>query len=460
MMKTISTYLFILTLLLVGVAHADDEAVSTVTTAVPAEQASSVADTATKPEWYSLHIQGTSITQGHPQFSSAIPDGPESMKSHGQTATGNDTTLFAGLRIGDLELYANPEMDQGFGLSDTQGTAGFTNGEAGKVGMLDPYFRLQRLFGRYVFGLGGESREIEGDINQLSGARDADNVTLTLGKFSVIDIFDNNSYAHDPRSDFLNWSMIDMGAFDYAADSWGYSYGGAAEWTQSWWTLRAGLFDMSRQPNEKYLVRGFGQYQTIVEAEERHQVFDNPGKVKALLFLSSANMGSYEDAMALANQTGMPPSTALVRHWQTRPGGGINAEQQILPDLGAFLRASINDGTKETYEFTEINRSLSGGLSVKGDRWGRTDDTIGFGGALNAISSQARQYLAAGGQGILIGDGQLPSYAGEHIIEAYYRAALTKGIDATADYQRVMNPAYDAVRGPIDFYAIRLHVEY
>lgn len=411
-------------------------------------------------QWYSIFLQGTSTTQYHPAFSRSIPDGPNSMKSHEQTATTDDATLFLGVHLGDLELYANPEMDQGFGLSNTLGVAGYTSGEAYKIGATEPYFRMQRLFGRYLFNLGGESQAVEDGPNQLAGSHDADNVILTLGKFAVTDIFDNNTYAHDPRADFLNWSIIDMGAFDYAADSWGYTYGGTAEWTQSWWTLRAGLFDLSRQPNDKYLVRGLGQYQTILEAEGRHQIFDRPGKIKALFFFTAADMGSYEDALTLASQTATTPNTALVRRWQARPGGGINVEQQIMPDLGAFLRASMNDGTKEAYEFTEINRSVSGGLSLNGDRWSRPDDTIGLGGSLNAISNEARQYFAAGGQGILIGDGQLPSYAGEQIIEAYYKATLMTGITATADYQLVINPAYDAVRGPINFFAIRLHGEY
>ncbi|MGB9154148.1 MAG: carbohydrate porin [Alphaproteobacteria bacterium] len=437
-----ASVLLVLMFPFVGLAYADDDAAETT------------------PGWYSLHIQGTSTTQGHPSFHSGIPDGSESMGSPAETATTNDITLFAGVRLGGLEIYADPEMDQGFGLSKTFGVAGYTSGEAYKVGAYDPYFQLPRLFGRTIVGLGGETQTVEDGPNQLAGSHDADNVTLTFGKFSVVDIFDNNSYAHDPRADFMNWSIIDMGAFDYAASSWGYTYGGTAEWNQSWWTLRGGLFDLSRIPNDKYLVRGFGEYQTVFEAEERHQLFDNPGKVKALFFMNSANMGSYEDALTLASQTGTIPNTALVRHWQTRPGGGINIEQQIMPDLGAFLRASMNDGTKEAYEFSEINQSLSGGLSLKGNRWKREDDTVGLGGSVNAISSEARQYLAAGGQGILIGDGQLPSYAGEQIIEAYYKATLMPGIATTADYQRVINPAYDAARGPIDFFAVRLHIEY
>lgn len=458
-MKKITTLSLVLVfLLLTSRVHADDQIVTPSDTSESNEQTS--LEPSEKQEWYNLHIQGTYTTQGHPSFHSAFPDGPESMKSKQEMAETADVTLFAGMRLGNLELYANPEMDQGYGLSNTLGVAGYTSGEAYKIGMYSPYFRMPRMFGRYVTGLGGETQSVEDDLNQLPGHHDSDNVTLTFGKFSVVDVFDTNTYAHDPKSDFFNWSIIDMGTFDYAADSWEYTYGGAAEWNQSWWTLRGGVFDMSRQPNEKYLVRGFGEYQIVGEAEERHQILGNPGKVKPLFFLTSANMGSYEDALALANQTGSIPNTALVRRKQFRPGGGLNIEQQIMPDLGTFLRAGMNDGTKEAYDFTEINQSISGGFSLKGKHWNRDDDSIGVGGAINAISKEARQYLAAGGQGIIIGDGQLTSYSGEQIIEVYYKATLITGIAATMDYQHVANPAYDTARGPIDVYGIRLHAEY
>lgn len=413
-----------------------------------------------EPEWYSLHIQGTYTTQGHPRFRSAIPDGAQSMQSRREMAETADVTLFAGVRLGDLELYANPEMDQGFGPSETFGVGGYTTGESYKVGEYSPYVRLPRLFARYVVGLGGERVAVEDGPNQLGGDKDSDNITVTIGKFSVVDIFDANTYAHDPKADFLNWSIIEMGAFDYAAESWGFTYGAAAEWTQDWWTLRAGVFDMSRQPNDKYLDRGFGQYQSVVEAEERHAVFGNPGKVKALFFLTSAKQGLYSEAVALAPQTGGTPDTSAVVRHRLRPGGGINVEQQILPDLGAFLRASMNDGTTAEFDFTDINRSVSGGVSLKGERWGRPDDILGLGGAVNAISHQARQYFAAGGMGGLVGDGQLPSYSPERIVEAYYKATIVPGIALTLDYQHMVNPGYDTVRGPIDFYAFRLHGEY
>lgn len=415
---------------------------------------------AAAPDWYSLHIQGTYTTQGHPKFASAIPDGQQSMKRQLQMAETGDVTLFAGLRLSELELYANPEMDQGFGPSGTYGIAGYTTGEAYKVGLYNPYARLPRLFGRYVVGLGGERQTVEDGPNQLGGFKDADNLTFTFGKLSVVDIFDTNSYAHDPKADFLNWGLLDMGAFDYAAESWGFTYGGAVEWTQSWWTLRQGVFSMSRKPNDKYLDPDFRQFQAVSEAEERHEIFGQPGKVKALFFVTSANQGSYADAVALAARTGATPDTNQVVRHQLRPGGGLNVEQQVTPELGAFLRASMNDGTIGEFDFTDINQSLGGGLSLKGGRWGRPDDTVGVGGEINAISNQARAYFAAGGMGGLVGDGQLPAYKPEQIIEAYYKIAFVPGVPLTLDYQRVVNPGYDAARGPIDFYAFRFHAEY
>lgn len=412
------------------------------------------------PEWYSFHGQFTNVTQFHPAFDSPFR-GPQSLDPGNRGDETMDATLFAGIRVWDrLELYANPEVDQGFGLSDTLGLAGFSSAEAYKIGDLHPYLRLPRAFARYTIDLGGEPEPVEAGANQFAGTRTADNITVTMGKFSAVDIFDTNSYAHDPRADFLNWSVIESGAYDYAADSWGFTYGGAVEWTQSWWTLRGGLFDLSRQPNVRELNRGFEQFELITEAEERHQIFDQPGKVKLLFYVNRANMANYNDATRLGEETDTVPNVALVRRYSSRPGGALNAEQQIVGDLGAFFRASLSDGHKEAYDFTDVDQSLAAGLSLKGDRWSRPDDTVGLAGAINGISKDARNYFAAGGLGILIGDGQLPQYGIEKILELYYMVALFDGVSLSADYQHVANPAYDAARGPVDIFGYRLHLEF
>jgi high affinity Mn2+ porin len=414
----------------------------------------------TSPEDWSVHGQMTFLWQADPGFHAAF-SGPNSLQPQSQGKETYDATLFLGARLTDsLAVYADPEIDQGFGLSNTLGVAGYTSGEAYKVGQYSPYVRLPRAFARYVLNLGGDTVNDDPGANQLGGTHQSDNLTVTVGKFSVPDIFDANKYAHDPRVDFMNWSVIESGAFDYAADAWGFTYGAAVEWNQSWWTLRAGLFDLSRVPNTRLLVRGFGQFSIVAEAEERHELWDQPGSVKFLFFANRAHMGSYDAAVALAEETGTVPSTALVRRYNTRPGGGINVEQQIRPDLGLFLRASINDGSQEAFDFTDINQSVVGGVSLQGAIWGRPNDTVGLAGVINALSPEARRYFAAGGLGILIGDGALPQYGLEKIIETYYALTVTEGVTATLDYQFVDNPAYNPLRGPVSVFGVRAHVEF
>lgn len=410
-------------------------------------------------EDWALHGQVTFVEQYHPAFRAPYT-GPNSLGPQSAGRETFDATLFAGVRLWDGgEAYIDPEIDQGFGLSNTLGVAGFVSGEAYKVGKADPYFRLQRLFFRQTFDLGGETESVNDAANQLGGTRTADNLIFTAGKLSVTDIFDTNAYSHDPKSDFLNWAIIDSGAFDYAADAWGYSYGGTAEWTQNSWTLRAGLFDLSRVPNSTKLERGFGQFEADAEFEARHILFGRAGKVKLLAFINRGRMGAYSDAVRLAETTGTIPDTALVRRYNSRPGFVLNLEQQLSERLGAFMRLSVNDGSKEAYEFTEINKSLAAGLSLKGTEWCRPDDTLGVAFVLNGLSQAARDYFAAGGLGILIGDGRLPHYGDETVGETYYNAAVSDWLTLGADYQFVANPAYNRDRGPVSVLGLRLHAQ-
>ena len=408
-------------------------------------------------EIWSLHGQGTFVEQYHPAFRSSVR-GPNSLDPGSRGNETFDATLFAGVRLWDgTELYVNPEIDQGFGISNTLGAAGFVSGEAYKVGKAEPYGRLQRLFLRQSFDLGGETAAVTSDANQLAGSRTADNLVLTVGKFSVTDIFDANAYAHDPKSDFLNWSLIDSGAFDYAADAWGYSYGASAELSLDRWTLRLGAFDLSRRPNDTELQRGFGQFELVGEGEGRFSLWNRPGKLKLMGFLNRARMGSYRDALAWGEAHEAPPAMDAVRRYGSKAGGAINLEQQLSEAAGLFVRLSLNDGSKEAYEFTEINNSVAAGVSLNGASWGRGGDTVGVAFVSNGLAHPARDYLAAGGIGILIGDGSLSDYGRENIAEAYYSAALTAWLRAGIDYQLVVNPAYNASRGPVSLFAFRLH---
>ena len=411
-------------------------------------------------ENWAIHGQATNVWLLQPAFRSPYR-GRQSLSPAANGRETVDVTLYAGVRPWPgAEIWLNPEVDQGFGLSDTFGVAGYVSGEAYKVGKAEPYVVVQRGFLRQTIDLGGATEQLDPDLNQLRGTQTANRLVFTIGKYSVVDIFDTNKYAHDPRNDFFNWSIIDQGAFDYAANSWGYTYGGTAEWYQDWWTARAGVFDLSQAPNTVALSHGFRQGQFVAELEERHSLRDQPGKLKFLFWQTRGNLGTYIDAIALGAATGQTPSTGAVRSFRTKHGFGLNLEQQLATDFGVFARASLSQGTVEEVDFTDINKSISGGLSLTGARWGRPDDTVGLAGAINRISHQGKLYLAAGGLGGIIGDGQLPNAGPEQILEAYYSVALLSFAHFTADYQFIKNPAYNRDRGPVSVFGLRLHVQY
>ncbi len=419
-----------------------------------------LASPALADEDWALHVQSTFIEQFHPDFPSAY----RGSNSLDPVSSGRETfniTGYAGVRPWDGgEAWADLEMDQGFGLSNTLGVAGFTNGQGSKVGKALPYYRLHRLFFRQSFDLGGEAQDVAAGANQLGMTRTADNLIITLGKFSPTDIFDTNDYAHDPMHDFLNWAVIDAGPWDYAADAWGYSYGGVAEWTVSDWTLRGGLFNLSRMPNGTELTRDFSQYQMDGEIERRIKVFGRSGKIKLLGFAGHGRIGDYNDAVALALATHAVPDMALVRGKQAwKSGWSLNLQQAVSDNWGVFARATLNDGSKEGEEFTDMSSSLLAGVSLKGADWHRKDDVVGLAFETGGISHSAQRFFALGGLGILIGDGRLDHYDREDIVEAYYNAALWSSIGATLDVQFVANPAYNADRGPVPVLGLRLHGE-
>jgi high affinity Mn2+ porin len=409
-------------------------------------------------ENWAIHGQTTFVSQFAPAFHAPYR-GANSLDSNAGRETW-DVTAYIGRRLWEgAEFWIDPEIDQGFGLSNTLGVAGFASGEAYKIGSTYPYFRIPRAFVRQTFDLGGDSAKIESGINQMGGSQAANRVVLTVGKFSVSDIFDTISYAHDPRNDFMNWSLVDAGTFDYAADAWGYTYGAAAEWYQGDWTLRAGLFDLSIVPNSIELDPHFEQFQTVYELEHRHQLWGQPGMMSIVGFLSRGRMGRFDDAIALAEQTGGVPDTAAVRRYASRSGVNVNLGQQVADGIGIFARAGVADGNVEPYEFTDIDRTAWVGASVSGKRWGRPDDTFGIAGVVNGISSAHQAYLNAGGLGILVGDGQLPHPGLEQILETYYSFPVGDW-RVTADYQLIVNPAYNRDRGPVSVIGARLRTQF
>jgi high affinity Mn2+ porin len=410
-------------------------------------------------EAYALHVQATGTALYHPAFRSPYR-GDQSLDPGARADETADVTIYAGIRPwAGAEVWINPEIDQGFGLSDTLGVAGYPSGEAYKVGRRDPYLKLPRLFLRQTIDLGGKSDKADPDLNVLGGGRTENRLVLTVGKFGVPDVFDANGSAHDPRQDFLNWALIDTGTFDYAADAWGFTYGLAAEWYQGDWTVRAGLFDLSDVPNSTTLDPKFDQYQQIAELERR---WDWHGKGRAAVtgFVTHGRMGRFADAVALSLATGQPADIALVRRYGVRSGVSFNAEQALTETLGLFARAGEADGDKEPYEFADIDRTVAAGLAQGGKPWGREDDRAAVALLVNGISKAHQAYLAAGGDGILVGDGRLPHPGDERIVEAYYSVAVIKALHVTADYQYIQNPAYNRDRGPVSVLGVRVHAQY
>ncbi|MGB6538273.1 MAG: carbohydrate porin [Xanthobacteraceae bacterium] len=410
--------------------------------------------------------QSTLTWQGYPSFRSPYA-GPNSLPGAGEGRETFDATLYAGVGLWQgAQLWINPELDQGFGLGDTHGIAGFTSAEAYKIGADYPYARLQRAFIRETIDLGGKSEKVDADINQFAGTQTANRLVLTFGRFSVVDIFDTNKYANNPKSDFLNWSLINAGTFDYAADGWGYTLGGAAEWYQGDWTLRGGVFDLSTSPtggispDSLNLDPTFGQFELAGEVERRYELWGQPGSLKVTGFLNRGRAGYFADAIALAAVTGGTADINAVRTYDSRPGVSVNLQQQVTETVGVFARAGWADGSVEPWDFADIDRTVSGGVSINGKQWDRPDDTVGIAGVVNGISKIHEEFLNDGGLGILVGDGMLPHPGPEQILETYYNYALSSSTHLTADYQFVVNPGYNEDRGPVSVFSTRVHYQF
>ncbi len=410
---------------------------------------------------WDARLQATYIWQGKPSFQAAY-SGPNSLSADREKSYTFSTTAFLGIRPwADGEIYFNPEAVQGVALSDLKGLAGVPNGEIQKTAGPSLKLYRARLYLRQTWGLGGGTEEVEADVNQMAGTVDKRRVVLTVGNLAVIDVFDVNRYAHDPRKDFFNWSIMTHGAFDYAADARGYTWGAAAEWYYDEWTARAGRFAQSREPNGLALdSRILDHYGDQLEVERRYALAGAEGAIRLLLWRNVARMALYRDALDLAAQSGSAPDLNLVRNADhAKHGAGLSVEQAISGSVGIFARAMWADGKSEEYAFTEIDRSMSAGALAKGAAWSREGDALGVAASMNNLSGLHRDYLAAGGLGAFVGDGRL-NYGAETILEAFYSAALAKWAWVTLDWQHVVNPAYNRDRGPANVGSIRFHVEY
>ncbi|HEY9155987.1 MAG TPA: carbohydrate porin [Opitutaceae bacterium] len=419
--------------------------------------AAATAPVSDENQTWSFHFQATTITQAHDVFSAPYA-GENSLQREEPWRTTETMTLFLGVRLwSGGEFYIDPEASGGRGLSGATGLAGFPNGEATRVGnpQLTPY--LARLFFRQTFALSEESEPVEADLNQIAGKRAHSNVIVTFGKLAAGDVFDDNTYSHDPRTQFENWSLMANGAWDYPADTRGYTFGGTIELNEPNWSVRVGSFAEPTEANgarfDHHLPRALAH---ALEIEKRFSFHGHAGALRGLLFANSARMGKYSDAIALSPTA---PDVTATRAYRIKYGAGVNFEQGLTRDLSVFGRASWNDGHSETWMFTEIDSSVSAGLSLVGTSWHRHDDGIGVAVVSNGLSDDHRGYLAAGGYGFIVGDGRL-NYARENLIESYYSWAVIHGLTLSFDAQFFQHPAYNRDRGPVELAGVRVHVQW
>jgi high affinity Mn2+ porin len=412
-------------------------------------------------ESWNLYYQATSIGQYHGTFNSPYT-GPLSLQDYPERDVSLTTTLFFGLRLGqNLQLYFDPEIAGGRGFSSVDGLANPSNGELPRVATATPKPYLARLYLSYDFGFGSEKEHIDSDQNQLGGERPMVRYTITAGRFSLSDFFDNNDYTHDPRTQFMAWAVMYNGAWDYPADTRGYTWGWVHEFHTRNWSLRyASAAEPKIANGSQFDRRLFRDRGDVVEGERRYSLAGHAGTVRLLGYLNHTNSGSYGAAIQLAEQTGTTPNVDAVRHVGTlKYGTGVNLQQEITPDTGFFVRLGWNDGKTQDFAFTAIDRLASGGVSVKGTRWKRKDDTVATSFTASGISGVHAVYLARGGLDFLIGDGRL-NYSPEYVWESYYRARLFPGFFATFDLQHDTNLAFNHDRGPVWIESVRLHMEF
>lgn len=433
-----------------------------------------------KEQNWNWHVQNTDIVQGDRGFRAKY-SGPNSLNSAGETQETVTMDLFVGVRLWPgAEAHMDLLMWQGFGLSQTFGIEAFPNGDAYKSGTENPNFTFSHLFIRQTIGLGGEQEDVPDDQFTLAGKQDIRRLTFTIGRFSPLDVFDDNTYAHDQHTQFLNWAMMGNLTWDYGQDTVGYTTGFAVELNQPKWALRYGFFQMPRDKNgftgdDQVLMwpeRGaYGPFlrawAMVAEFERRYSVNAHPGAIRFLAWLDEADFASYQVATAIlrAHPPGpdvgqgsgvtIPPAARAYRY---KYGFGLNWEQEVAKNVGLFSRLGWTDGQNETWTFTDADWSASLGVSVKGEAWHRPDDTFGLAGIVSGASRANQKFLEAGGTDMLDGDGAL-SYRPEIVLETYYDFQIWKTIHASLDYQFVTDPAFNRARGPVSIFGVRLHWE-
>jgi len=414
-----------------------------------------------QPERWNLYWQATSIGQYHDAIRSPY-ESSRSLASHAEGEASLTSTLFLGLRLAsNTQLYFDPELAGGRGFSGTNGLANFSNGEIPRVAAATPTPYIARLYVTQDFGFGDQREMSSSDANQLAGSRPATRYSITIGRFTVTDFFDNNRYTHDPRSQFMGWSIMYNGAWDYPADTRGYTWGWMHEFHTRRWSARyASVAEPSVANGLRFDRRLFVDRGDVVEGEINISPGGHQGAIRALSYFNHSRAGTYAEAIHLAQTSGTTPDvTATSRPGTLKYGFGLSMDQEIWNGIGVFSRLGWNDGKTQSFAFAVVDRLASGGISVDGRRWRRPEDTVASALIVTGLSGVHAQYLARGGLDFMIGDGGL-TYGPEYTFESYYNARLIKGVFAAVDLQHVTNPAYNRDRGPVWIGSLRVHLEW
>ena len=402
--------------------------------------------------------QFTGILQGNARFRSPY-QGESSLSRKMAFENTQSIDLILGRRLWhNAEVIAVPSITRGFGLSNARGVAAFPNNEAFRLGSNDPYAFFSRLFIRQTIDLSHDAAGQDSDPMRFAGPLALERITITAGKVSVWDFFDDNRYAHDARGQFLNWGLVGTAAFDYAADARGFTNGLVLEWENGVNAVRTGAFMVARNANGLSLDTKLGQaWQWITQGEQAWNIGRRPGMVRLIGGLSRTRSATWNrlTSNVLAGQEDDSP----LRAYRTKGMVALNAEQELDDTFGIFARAGWNNGRTQNWMFTEQDWTISAGLAANGWSWQRPQDTVGLAFNLGGLSGAHQRFLEAGGIGFITGDGRL-RYSPETIIETYYDVKLAPGVNMAANLQLVVNPGYNADRGPVPVFALRLHAAF
>ena len=421
-------------------------------------------DALLKDSGWNFHFQFTGIIQYNAPFHSPYA-GKNSFLSGEGHAFSVTTTAFVGRKLwSGASLYFNPEMAGGAGLSSTLGIAGFPNGETFRIGVDQTVVYVARIFLRQQISLDKDHFDtLEDGINQVRERVSRKRLTLNFGKFGIADFFDQNAVSHDPRSDFMNWSLMNNGAYDYAANTRGYTGGLIVEYYTPGWVLRAGTALMPVYANGPSLNFNWAKSNSeTFEIQKNYSFRELPGAARLLLYYNTSKAPSYQtviDEYKNGTDTSLNVITGT-NYGGRKYGMGISLNQELSRRLNGFFRAGWNDGKTATWAFAEIDNSGSLGLRLYGIGKGRMADNIGLAFVSNGLSAGHRDFLSIGGYGFMIGDGKLPHYSRENIVELFYQVKLFEQLFATVDYQFVSNPAYNRDRGPVSLLAARVHINF